>query len=233
MIAGEVSYHWVHQAVLNARRLPPAGAVRVEELLNAFPYRLDGGVAAAGVRAALECGPCPWDDRARLVLVAVEGPVDGSRLVAASLEFDPVAVDRYRLLGFGAAGKAVPEGEPSPAMIPAGHRIKLMLQWWPAGDAAAPAGVLRGRVTLDRVDHPFELPLPAAASWDESSVDFRHAAVIAGAALWLAESKVEPQPRPGRLGELAAGLLPASGDPEGRLAEGLRIVLGAAELAGR
>ena len=61
--------------LVNEGRLPPAGAVRLEELINYFTYRYppprpDGDVPFA---AAIEVADCPWNAGARLVRIGLRG----------------------------------------------------------------------------------------------------------------------------------------------------------------
>jgi Ca-activated chloride channel family protein len=58
---------------LNDGILPPADAVRVEELINYFPYDYPqpNGVAPFSVTA--EVGPCPWKTNHRLARIGIKG----------------------------------------------------------------------------------------------------------------------------------------------------------------
>jgi Ca-activated chloride channel family protein len=59
---------------LNEGRLPPAGAVRLEELVNYFPYDYappDDGASPFAVHLA--AAPCPWKPEHRLVRIALKG----------------------------------------------------------------------------------------------------------------------------------------------------------------
>ncbi|MBI4622769.1 MAG: von Willebrand factor type A domain-containing protein [Verrucomicrobia bacterium] len=64
---------------IEGRRLPPAEAVRIEELLNYFSYRYPGPVATAGadpgapVAASLEVAGAPWAPAHRLVRIGLKG----------------------------------------------------------------------------------------------------------------------------------------------------------------
>ena len=56
---------------LNQNMLPPADAVRIEELLNYFPYHDPEPSGAVPLACAAEIGGCPWDARHRLMRVAL------------------------------------------------------------------------------------------------------------------------------------------------------------------
>ncbi len=61
---------------LNAGRLPPPDAVRIEELLNYFTYDYPppaGGDEAAPFSANMEVAECPWSPTHRLVRIGLKG----------------------------------------------------------------------------------------------------------------------------------------------------------------
>ena len=59
---------------LNEGRMPPAGAVRIEELVNYFPYDYAGPDDAESPFAVhLAASQCPWKPEHRLVRVALKG----------------------------------------------------------------------------------------------------------------------------------------------------------------
>jgi len=73
---------------LERRRMPPASAVRIEELINAFPTGdpRPAGERALAVRA--EVGTAPWTDLHRLVRIAITGrPVERAKRPDANLVF--------------------------------------------------------------------------------------------------------------------------------------------------
>jgi len=230
VIAGEVSWHWLRSAVLDDGRLPPPAAVRVGELVNAFRYAPGGRLDCSGVGVAAESGPCPWDEDAQLVLVTIEGADDDPRQVAAAFVADPAVVRSYRLLGFGGGGNP---GEQEFTTIPTNHRVNLMLQVWPSGDGSDSLGRVSVRVNLGESEEDYRLPLAPASGWNGCSGDFRHAALVAGTGLWLSRSEVAPAPAPELLAPLAAAEQAASGQLDDRRAEGLRVILSAAALAGK
>ncbi len=58
---------------LAQRRLPPKGAVRVEELVNYFPYRYAPPAGASPFAAHLEVASAPWAPQHRLVRIGLKG----------------------------------------------------------------------------------------------------------------------------------------------------------------
>jgi Ca-activated chloride channel family protein len=57
---------------LNEGRLPPADAVRVEELINYFKFDYPDSTQGAPFGVTTEVAPCPWDSRHRLALVGLQ-----------------------------------------------------------------------------------------------------------------------------------------------------------------
>ncbi len=68
--------------------LPPAGAVRIEEMINYFDYRYPQPAAGDPFSVNTELSACPWNPAHRLVLIGLQGkesPVE--QLPAANLVF--------------------------------------------------------------------------------------------------------------------------------------------------
>jgi Ca-activated chloride channel homolog len=57
---------------LNEGRLPPADAVRVEELINYFKFDYADSTQAAPFGVTTELAPCPWDNRHKLALIGLQ-----------------------------------------------------------------------------------------------------------------------------------------------------------------
>jgi Ca-activated chloride channel family protein len=71
------SYSKVRQFLLNAGSMPPAGAVRIEELVNYFDY----GYAPPPTdsehpfASRVELASCPWKPEHQLARIAIKGKV--------------------------------------------------------------------------------------------------------------------------------------------------------------
>ena len=65
----------VVRRMLGEGRLPPAGAVRIEELVNYFPYDYAPPEGDAPFAAHLDATTCPWKPEHRLVRVGLKGRV--------------------------------------------------------------------------------------------------------------------------------------------------------------
>ncbi len=68
--------------------LPPADAVRLEEMVNYFPYRYSDRAGEHPFGLIADVGPCPWADDHRLVRVALQARrVDTRELPPSNLVF--------------------------------------------------------------------------------------------------------------------------------------------------
>ena len=66
------SYSNVRRYILD-NQLPPAGAVRIEEMINYFKYDYDGPKNDHPFEVYTEMSECPWNNDHRLVLVGLQG----------------------------------------------------------------------------------------------------------------------------------------------------------------
>jgi Ca-activated chloride channel family protein len=73
---------------LNEGSLPPPGAVRVEEMVNYFPYAYDGPRGTVPFAVHLEVAQCPWALEHRLVRIGIKGrTMDARERPASNLTF--------------------------------------------------------------------------------------------------------------------------------------------------
>ncbi len=63
----------VIRASLNAGQLPPVEAVRIEEMVNYFPYDLPQPKSDAPFEPTISVMPTPWNPNTRLVSIALQG----------------------------------------------------------------------------------------------------------------------------------------------------------------
>jgi Ca-activated chloride channel family protein len=67
------SYSNTRRFLLTEKRLPPRDAVRIEELVNYFPYQYGTPKDGKPFATHVEVGECPWDKDHRLVRVGLKG----------------------------------------------------------------------------------------------------------------------------------------------------------------
>ncbi|MCB1208780.1 MAG: VWA domain-containing protein [Verrucomicrobiales bacterium] len=73
---------------LNQNMLPPQEAVRIEELVNYFPYDIDGPAADKDPFAVhVELSQCPWQPQHRLARIAIKGQEIGMEHRNSNLVF--------------------------------------------------------------------------------------------------------------------------------------------------
>jgi len=73
---------------LNHNELPPAGAVRTEEMINYFHYRYPQPTGDDPFSITTEMSTCPWNRQNRLVLIGLQGKIiPPGKLPASNLVF--------------------------------------------------------------------------------------------------------------------------------------------------
>jgi hypothetical protein len=135
----------ITKSIVEDGKLPPHESVRLAEILNSFPLRLDGTAAIArggnapwhpdnrdsGIRAhlatlATETIACPWKPSATLLLISVRSNGQQDSDVKIAFRPNPENIARYRLLGFPPQ-----DGTPAgtvPTRLPAGSYTTLAIE---------------------------------------------------------------------------------------------------------
>ena len=73
---------------LNQNQLPPPEAVRIEELINYFPYKYEPPTDGSPFAVSGQIAECPWNARHRLVKLGVKGAeIDAHRRPPSNLVF--------------------------------------------------------------------------------------------------------------------------------------------------
>ena len=81
------SYSNVRRFLTNGQ-LPPAGAVRVEEMINYFPYQYKEPVNGLPFAFHTETGKAPWNNQHQLVMIGMQGKkIPTNKLPASNLVF--------------------------------------------------------------------------------------------------------------------------------------------------
>lgn len=81
------SYAKTRSFLLEHRTLPPADAVRIEELVNYFDYDYTGPTDEHPFAVHLETAECPWQPKHRLVRCALQGKKLGNNRPVSNLVF--------------------------------------------------------------------------------------------------------------------------------------------------
>ncbi len=180
---GDASLGWITHSVRQDRVLPPADAVRLEEILSSFPLRPSGSAAISkGVSVSTETLPCPWKPSATLLVISLRGATGTSHEINATFEADPSGVSRYRLLGFSPV-EGMPAGR-LPGRLPAGRNTTIAIEIEPASTST---GLGTIRWSVDGMAAP-EISL-RRDSESEPSDDARFAALVCAYAQWLSREQ--------------------------------------------
>lgn len=179
------------------KQLPAHSAVRLEEILNGFPLRLNGvaaisrsaannwhpdnrdsGMSAHVATLSTEMIACPWKPSATLLFISLRGNAQSACDVRISYHANPGGVARYRLLGF--APVEGPTAVNLPAKLAANSTTSLAIEI----ESSKPGGDL-GTLewsTDDQAAPPISLVCKRDA---EPSDDARFAALVCAYAQWL------------------------------------------------
>jgi hypothetical protein len=142
---------------IQAGRLPPRDTVRIEDLVNHFPYQYAPPADNVPFAAAVEAAAAPWEPKHRLVRIGLKGrgappaggtPMAIARDVSIEVEFNPAQAKAYRLIGYE---RPLPQKEGTgkskmaPGEIDAGRTVTALYEVIPAGtDVPVPAVAVDG-----------------------------------------------------------------------------------------
>ncbi|MEO5958634.1 MAG: von Willebrand factor type A domain-containing protein [Opitutaceae bacterium] len=144
-IAVEASSYGEVRRALEAGRLPSREMVRIEELLNHFPYRYDDprDKVDSTFATTMEVADAPWAPTHRLVRIGVKArdSAGADRLAIAKdvkieVEFNPAKVSSYRLIGFENPRLRKEDFNPDlidHVQISAGHAMTALYEVVPVG----------------------------------------------------------------------------------------------------
>jgi len=108
IVVTSASYSEVLQSI-NAGILPPKETVHIEQMINYFNYNYPGPPAGEAFSVNVDVASCPWEQSHRLVRIGLKGRevpsvVHGANIIAREtkidVEFNPMRVGSYRLIGY-------------------------------------------------------------------------------------------------------------------------------------
>jgi hypothetical protein len=207
VLVGQASYGWVRGWIRERAALPPANAVRLEELVNAFPLPV---AVNRGIATEIESAACPWNPESFLIaatLVAPAGPE-----IPLRWSFEAAEGARVRLIASPGSG-----AEPLPDRLPGARPVTVLIEVAPAAGSER-LGVLKVDAAGDFSGRIVERPRSAA------SPAMRQLGLVAGFGLWLRGEGVPASAMESLLAEAGS-----DGDP-GR-ADTRRLVRQALDLA--
>ena len=204
------SYGALSKAI-TAGKLPSPQAVRTEEMLAEFRWNDPAPAGDAPVATSAEVAACPWNADHRLMRIAVrtrdaDGPATtpaiAARNASIEVEFNPLRVLAYRLIGYENRGTGA---RVAPADLVAGQTVTALYEIVPNTHGKASKWPYRYRlpsptaqgdelvsITLNyEADQAQQVHLAvtdSAGAIDQASADLRFAAAVASAAMILRES---------------------------------------------
>lgn len=233
---GDSSFAEIENAFA-AGEFPQPESIRVEELVNHFPYAYaEPENPENGVSVDMEVAECPWNPLHRLVRIGMHGSVLAQTPADARVrvEFNPFKVRSYRLIGYAGGDSSM--GASSGSIQATGrHTITALYEIEPILPEPAPvverpsnSGSGEKRFASARAE---EFPIPPqlltlelgseraridlmdeGKSWSETSEDFRFAASVAAFGMWLTGEEKKARLNPAKIAEIAEQNLGA--DPE-------------------
>src|SRR6266566_9085640 len=101
LVVNSPSYLEVRRSI-NAGLLPSRDAVRIEGMINHFPYEYPQPTAGEPFSLNLDVVTCPWEPTHRLVRIGLKGHQEVAARADSKIEieFDPRRVASYRLIGY-------------------------------------------------------------------------------------------------------------------------------------
>ena len=177
--SGVSSLIWITRMIREDGKLPPANAVRIEEILNRFSLRPVGAAAISkGVSLSVETTTCPWKPSAILMLVSFRGAIDGAHDVKARFLANSDSVRAYRLIGFSSVSEL--DAAPMPTRLPARTVTSLAIEIEPSSPATDFGSI---KWSVDGASAPTLALLRNDEA--EPSDDARFAALVCAYGQWL------------------------------------------------
>ena len=101
LVVNSASYLDVRRSI-NAGLLPSRESVRIEGMINHFPYEYPQPTAGESFSLNLDVVTCPWEPTHRLVRIGLKGQQNVTVRVDSRIEveFNPRRVASYRLIGY-------------------------------------------------------------------------------------------------------------------------------------
>lgn len=207
VLVGQASYGWVRGWVRERAALPPPNAVRLEELVNAFPLPV---AVDRGIASSIQSASCPWNPATYLVAATLVAPAGSEIPVKWSFEAGEGA--RVRLIASPGTGAGA-----LPDRLPGTRTVTVLIEVAPA-EGSERLGVLKLDAAGEFSGRIVELPEAAA------SPAMRQLGLVAAFGLWLRGEEVSTS-------TLEAVLAGAGGDEDPGRADTRRLVRDALDLA--
>lgn len=187
VLSGRASYPWVRRYLegQSGGNLPPREAVRIEELVNAFPYDEPRDLQSGRIATGMRIVSCPWDSKCLLlgILFKNTSRIDDIEM-KAKLHVSPDSIAEYRILGYAQPSqKSGPKAE-IPSILPAGesqfviYELRRHSNVTIAEDTKLAKLSVRSRLPKGSWDSGTIVCNGGDRSWLAESEDFRFAALM-------------------------------------------------------
>ena len=203
ILTGKPDLASISKSIRSDQQLPPRSTVRLEEILNAFPLRLNGiaaisrsaannwhpdnrasGMSAHVATLSTEMIACPWKPSATLLFISLRGNPRNACDVRMVYHANPDGVARYRILGFTPADGPLAASLPTKLAVDATTTLALEIE------SSKPGGDL-GSLAWTTDDQPAPSISLIHKRDAEPSDDARFAALVCTYAQWLAGEQSE------------------------------------------
>ncbi len=170
---GTASYTAIRHAI-EQKQKPGIDVVRIEQLVNYFPYHYAAPTKGEAFAADIEMAACPWFPQHRLVRIGLKGKeaADGESIAVdlqIRVEFNPAQVTAYRLIGYDRQSmpRPVPGDHSKHNQTTSGQSVTALYEVIPAG-----VGLPTAEEVL-KYQRPAELT-PAARTAEWLTVQLRY-----------------------------------------------------------
>lgn len=193
--SGASSWPLLHRYVTEKKNLPPARAIRIEELVNHFDYKTPTMLRGSGLIADIEICHTPWNPASMLLAVHLGAATTMTSSAGAVVVFNPLKVKRARLLGYAGVKSAVKGTVSGPRNLSKsrGNYVIYELEPVTAADLApSPDPVSDATIATLRLgeqpDQSLGLKASQVQAWSDASPDLRFASTLSATGMLLTSS---------------------------------------------
>ena len=236
VVSGRESYPLVREYLNQGKegQLPPAEIVKVEELINAFPYDQPRDLITGYISAGMRVVDCPWhSDRMLLgILLRNTSKIDQIE-IKARLTVDDQAFESYRLLGYADPADPSQKVEQLPKILPPGESQFVLYELVCSDIAAVSTDLelaslkIRSRPQGRSWDDGLLICRGQSNRWQDESEDFRFASIMAGFGSALLEEDHKRQRRMAEVRRVADELVSSSARLTGSRREAVDLIYSA------
>jgi hypothetical protein len=210
--AATPSSYAIVRRFINEGALPPKDSVRIEEMINYFPYDYPEPTGEQLLSLDVEVASCPWADSHRLVRIGLKGrktassgadtgeaptqPTKIAKEVKIQVEFNPAEVASYHLIGYEqqtSRKEGVNRDE-----IDAGHTVTALYELLPVNPLKYGTKASNEMLTVklrykkpndDKSESIQRTVVDDGKQFTSASSDFKFAAAVAKFGMLLRESE--------------------------------------------